>query len=161
MLRLFVAFVVAGSTYAPQPAMRFAGTHPPAPEVLQLIQQYQAASTNFTSIEDRDKKRKPLVSPAYFYLDQNGDPIGFEPIGARHTKNDLGFEEQTFDEIVLHQYENTAIVTYKAHSKGRDKGAAFEDHGAAAIVMSRTSDGWRVVADIAGRKIAPAPPKSK
>lgn len=154
-LMVFYALVMAGSTHAAEPNMQFAGSHPPAPEVLQLIQKYQAASTNFASIEARDNGRKPLISPAYFYLDRNGDPIAFEPIGARHTKNSLSFEEQAFDSIVLHQYENTAIVTYKSHSKGQDKGAPFEDHSAAALVMSRTTDGWRVIADLAGPKIAP------
>jgi hypothetical protein len=151
--------LLLGSAHAQELKMKFAGSHPPAPEVLSLIQQYQAASTNFPSIAARDEKRRPLMSPGYFYLGLDGVPIGFDGLGARHTRNDLKFEGQAFYDIVLHQYENTAIVTYKTHNKGMDKGKPFSQHSASALVMGRTAEGWRVVADVLGREIgAPEAP---
>jgi hypothetical protein len=55
-----------------------------------------------------------------------------------------------FSDATLFQYENTAVLTYKDRSRGWDKGKPFQGYGSNAIVMTRTAQGWRVVADIVG-----------
>lgn len=141
--------------------IRVVGDLPANPEVLTLVRSYTPNLMAWTSIDDRDSKRRPLVSSNYFYHDLNGSDIGFDGLTARHKKNDLRVSEGRIFDAILYQQENSAILTYKSWTKGSDKGHPFEGTGSAAIVMSRTSDGWRVTADIMGQDPPPTPEPSK
>lgn len=135
-----------------------AGSHPADPQVVELVKTYTPHLIGWSTVADRDEKRRPMVVPGYFYHDMDGNYIEFDGLTKRHARNDLRIIERKFFDVVLHQYENTAILTYKAWTRGTDKGKPFEGYGSAALVMSRTPDGWRVVADIVGQE--PDPPTS-
>lgn len=154
---LLLALLLPASAAAQGFDIRFAGSHPPAPEVLELVGRYAPALMGWTSVAERDSLRRPMVVPGYFYHDMDGSFIGFDGLTERHTRNDLRIHERTFYDVVLHQYENSAILTYKSWERGSDKGHLFEGYGSAAMVMTRTGEGWRVVADIVGQEPS-APP---
>lgn len=155
---LGIVLLVPISALAQSFDISHAGSHPPDPQVLALVKSYTPHLIGWTTIADRDEKRRPLVVPGYFYHDMDGSYIEFDGLTKRHAKNDLRIVEREFFDVVLHQYENTAILTYKAWTRGTDKGNPFEGYGSAALVMTRTTDGWRAVADIVGQE--PAPPAS-
>ena len=136
--------------------IKFAGTQPPDKAVLDLITKYQAASTNWKTIAERDEKRKKLVSTGYFYHGADGKPIDFAGLTARQTKNALQIQSSNYD-LVLYQYESTAILTYHSHDKGVDKGKPFEGYGSNLIVMGKEKGVWKITADVMG--VDPAPPK--
>ncbi len=140
--------------------IRSGGSRPAEPEVLSLVKNYTEHLIAWTSIADRDRKRRPMVVGSYFYHDLNGSDIGFDGLTARHTKNDLQVFEGRIYDAVLYQEENSAILTYKSWTRGMDKGRPFEGTGSAAVVMTRTAKGWRVSADIMGQD-PPAPVESK
>lgn len=158
MLRwLLLGLLLPASVAAQDFDVRFVGSHPPDPEVLELVRRYTPTLLGWTSIAARDSIRRPMVVPGYFYHDMDGSFIGFDGLTERHTRNDLRIIERTFYDVVLHQYENSAILTYKSWDRGSDKGHPFEGYGSAAMVMTRTPEGWRVVADIVGQE-PPTPP---
>jgi hypothetical protein len=127
------------------------GNLPADPGVLALVRNYMPDLIAWKSIDDRDAKRRPMVAANYFYHDLNGNDIGFDGLTARHKKNDLRVSEGRIFDAILYQQENSAILTYKSWTKGSDKGHPFEGTGSAALVMTRTSAGWRVTADIMGQ----------
>jgi hypothetical protein len=45
------------------------GSFPPKPEVLALVQNYTPHLIGWTSIADRDRKRRPMVVSGYVYHD--------------------------------------------------------------------------------------------
>ena len=98
-----------------------------------------------------------MVASNYFYHDLNGSDIGFDGLTARHKKNDLRILDGRIFDAILYQQEGSAILTYKSWTKGSDKGHPFEGTGSAALVMTRTSAGWRVTADIMGQDPPPSP----
>lgn len=148
---LFLVLLVPVNTFAQSVEIRSGGTRPAEPEVLALVRNYTKHLMSWTTIADRDQKRRPMVVPGYLYHDLNGSDIGFDGLTARHTKNDLRILEGRIYDAVLYQEENSAILTYKSWSRGKDQGRPFEGHGSAALVMTRTADGWRVTADIMGQ----------
>lgn len=153
---IVLALVLPISSSAQELEIEVAGSHPVDAEVLSLVRAYTPHLMAWTSPADRDMKRRPMVVPGYFYHDMNGDFVGFDELTERHTKNNLTITERRFYDVVLHQFENTAILTYKAWTRGADKGKSFEGYGSAALIMTKTSEGWRAVADIVGQ--APPPP---
>ncbi len=157
MLRwLLLTFLVPASTAAQDFDIQFAGSHPPDSSVVELVRRYAPTLMGWSTPAARDSVRRPMVVPGYFYHDMDGLPVGFDELTARHTRNDLRIHERWFYDVVLHQYEHTAVLTLKAWSRGSDKGHPFEGYGSAAMVLTRTAEGWRVVADIMGQE--PAPP---
>jgi hypothetical protein len=154
---LVLALLIPASAVAPELEIAFGGSHPANPEVLTLVRSYTPHLMGWTSAADRDEKRRPMVVPGYFYHGIDGSFIVLDGLTARHTKNDLRILDRKFFDVVLHQYENTAILTYKDWSRGTDKGRPFEGYGSAVLVMTRTPEGWRVAADIVGQD----PPEPK
>jgi hypothetical protein len=161
MIRWFVLMLLAPATVLAQGfEIRSGGNRPAEPEVLALVHNYTQHLMAWKSIEERDEKRRPMVVPSYLYHDLNGSDIAFDGLTARHKKNDLRIFEGRISDAVLYQEENSAILTYKSWTKGMDKGQPFEGYGSAALVMTRTSKGWRVSADIMGQD-PPAPAKAQ
>lgn len=135
--------------------IRFDGSQPPQPEVLKLMDDYVKASTGWTTIEERDRKRKNLVAKGYFYHGHDGNPIKFDGLNARQTTNNLQVDEFKYYDIILFQYENTAMVTYKSYGRGDDKGKPFEDYGSGILTMGKEGGEWKVLADIIGKEPRP------
>ena len=132
--------------------MKFAGTHDPDKEVIDLIAKYQAASTNWKAPKDRDEKRRPLVSAGYIYHGWDGKPIGFDGLTARNTKNSLHVAELKITDVTLFQYENSAIVTFISVSKGVNQGKPFEDVASHLVIISKEKGAWKVTADVIGQE---------
>lgn len=132
--------------------IKFAGTKAPDPAVLELLGKYEAASTGFATVAERDARRKPLLSDGYFYHGMDGKPIDSEGFTARQTKNDFKQTEVRRSDFVLYQYENTAILTYHQWSKGSDKGKASEGYSSFLLVMGKENGVWKVVSDIIGQE---------
>ena len=156
----FLALLIPVQVFGQGFEIRPGGPRPAEPAVLELIQNYTQHLMAWTSIADRDSKRRPMVVASYFYHDLNGSDIGFDGLTARHKKNDLRIFEGKIYDAVLYQEENSAVLTYKSWTRGMDKGRPFKGYGSAALVMTRTSDGWRVSADIMGQD-PPAPVETK
>jgi hypothetical protein len=148
---LFILAVVSVSTARAQ-EIKFAGTHKPEKEVLELIAKYQAASTNWKTPQERDERRKALVSAGYFYHGQDGKPIGFDGLTVRQTNNNLRVAELKVSDVTLYQYENSAIVTYVSTTKGVDRGKPFETFSSHLIVIGKENGGWKITADVIGRE---------
>jgi hypothetical protein len=132
--------------------MKFAGTHKPKKEVLELIAKYQAASTNWKTPQERDDKRKALVSPGYFYHGWDGRPIGFGGLTVRQTNNSLKVDSLEISDITLFQYENSAIVTYISKSKGVNQGKQFESYASQLLIIGKEDGAWKVMADVIGQE---------
>ncbi len=159
---LLLALLAPAFARAQDIDIRTGGLRPAEPEVLVLVQNYTKHLMAWTSIADRDEKRRPMVSSSYFYHDLNGSDIGFDDLTARHKKNDLQLFEGRIYDAILYQEENSAVLTYKSKMKGMDKGRPFEGYGSAAVVMTRTPKGWRVSADINGQDPpSPVEPKKR
>jgi hypothetical protein len=148
---VLVTLLLAVSAFAQDFGISQGGSRPNDAAVVKLIRAYTPHLLSWKSIEDRDTRRRPMVTSSYFYHDLNGSDIGFDGLTARHTKNDLRVSEGRIFDAILYQEENSAVLTYKFWTKGMDKGHSFEGTGSAAIVMTRTADGWRVSADIMGQ----------
>ena len=134
------------------PGVSVAGSHDLDPEALKVIMGYaMAAQQHFDTVEERDARRAGFVSPGYFYHGIDGHPIGFDGLTTRQTDNGLEapVKREIFD-VTIHQYENTALMTYKTWSVVKDRGAMQERLGSNMMVLTRTDEGWRVVSDFLG-----------
>jgi ketosteroid isomerase-like protein len=150
VITIFLFFFSAQLLQAQE--MKFTGSQPPNPEVLQLITDYQRASTGWKTVTERDNLRKStVVSKGYFYHGHDGAPIDFTGLTNRQIKNELQVTEISFSDIILHQYENLALVTYKSHSKGMDKGKPFEGWTTGIVAVTKENGEWKVTADIIGK----------
>lgn len=132
-----------------------AGPLPPDPEVVRLIQEYFTIAFGDHSIAERDELRAPMLADGWIYHGVDGSPIGFEGLTERQTRNQLKIHEGRSHDHRLFQHENTAIFTCKGWARGEDKGVAFEGCGSWVTVITRTPEGWRVVADIVGAEPNP------
>ncbi len=141
--------------------IKFAGTRPPDNGVLELLSKYEAASTGFKTVAERDAKRKPLLSDSYFYHGRDGKPIDANGLTARQTKNDFKQTEVTRSDFVLYQFENTAILTYHSFAKGSDKGVAGEGYESFILVMGKENGVWKILSDIIGQDPTPPPTPTK
>lgn len=151
LLILFILLAVSGNAAFAQD-MKFAGTHKPEKEVLELIAKYQAASTNWKTPQERDERRKALVSAGYFYHGWDGRPIGFDGLTVRQTNNNLHVAEVKISDITLFQYENSAIVTFISKSKGVNHGKPFENFASQLVIIGKESGLWKVMADVVGQE---------
>ena len=159
-LSLFILVAVSVATAFAQD-MKFAGTHKPDKDVLELIAKYQSASSNWKTPQERDEKRKPLVSPGYFYHGWDGKPIGFDGLTARNTKNSLHIAELKITDATLFQYENSAIVTFISVSKGVNQGKTFEDLTSHLVIISKEKGAWKITADVIGQEPDRQDPETK
>ena len=147
-----IFFFIFSAEFVQAQEMKFAGSQPPKPEVLQLIADYQRASTGWKTVTERDNLRKTtVISKGYFYHGHDGAPIDFTGLTNRQIKNELQVTEISFSDIILHQYENSAMVTYKSNSKGMDKGQPFEGWTTGIVVITKENGEWKVAADIIGK----------
>ncbi|MDP4574794.1 hypothetical protein Q9K02_06525 [Qipengyuania sp. G39] len=145
--------VATSAQEASPPGIEYGGSHPPDPEAIAVALEYAAADSGYSSVEERDERRSRLVSPAYFYHGLDGHPVSFDGLTERQTAN--GLEDASVNEtfgVVFHQYENTALVTYKTWNVRMDMGRERALLGSGLMVLSRTEDGWKVVSDFLGRE---------
>ena len=157
---LIVVIIVASAKFnSNAQQIKAVGTHPPDSAVIKLFENYFTATFDWKTVPERDSKRKSMVSADYFYHGMDGTPIDFAGLTARQTKNKLKLEKVVKFDVILHQYENTAIITYKNWLRGTDRGNTIEGYGSAAMVFSRENGVWKVIADILGREpYVPNPP---
>ena len=153
---LLALLLLPSSVVAQDLEVRTGGSHPPDSAAMALAARYGAVMSEWSSVAERDSLRAALLADGYFYQGIDGTPIGREGMGARQTRNRLRVHEQSVYDVVFHQYANTAIVTFKMRQRGEDKGRPFEGYRSGVTVLTRTSEGWRVAADIIGKD--PAPP---
>ncbi|WP_265563076.1 hypothetical protein [Sphingomicrobium arenosum] len=150
-----MAFALPSQSFAQDqvpPGVSVSGSHDLDPEALQVIMSYaMAAQQHFDTVEERDARRAEYVAPGYFYHGIDGHPIGFQGLTTRQTDNGLEapVKREIFD-VTIHQYENTALMTYKTWSVVKDRGAMQERLGSNLMVLTKTSEGWRVVSDFLG-----------
>ena len=138
---------------AAPPDIEYGGSHPPNPEAIAVALEYAAADSGYSSVEERDERRARLVSPGYFYHGLDGHPVSFDGLTERQTAN--GLEDASVNKtfgVVFHQYENTALVTYKTWNVRMDMGRERALLGSGLMVLTRTADGWKVVSDSVGRE---------
>ncbi len=138
--------------YANAQEMKFAGTHPPNPEVLKLLDREGEIMDNEKNVSKRDSLRKQIVSPAYFYHGIDGLPIELDGLTKRQTKNEFQFLEGKVLRQTLYQYENTAILIVIEWLKVKDKGEIHENTNSYLLVMGIEKGEWKIQADIIGRK---------
>lgn len=161
VLTVMVFFFGTNFCTAQQRDMKFDGSMPPQKEVLELMEQYVKAGTEWKTIQERDEKRQALVAKGYFYHGQDGIPIGFDGMNKRQIKNELKIDHTEYYDLILYQFENTAMVTYKSFGSGMDKGKPFESYESGILTMGKEGGTWKVLADIIGkqpnpRKLAPS-----
>jgi len=153
---LLLTFVLSATATAQAPDIRFAGSQPPDSAAVMTALAYAEASSNWSTVEERDQRRAPFIADGYFYHGYDGSPIGFEGLTERQDRNNLRIDTNESYDVAFYQYENTAIATYKTHQTGKDRGEPFDLYGSGLIVLTRTPEGWRVASDIIGQN--PAPP---
>jgi hypothetical protein len=156
---LFFAVLFSSVFSVPAQDIKFAGTKPPVPAVVELVRKYEKALTEYKTVAERDANRKPLLSREYFYVGTDGTPIDSAGLTARQTRNDFKLDEIKRYDYVLFQYENTAILTYHSYEKGMDKGKPFEGRGTFVTVMGKEDGVWKIVSDIIGQD--PPDPSTK
>jgi hypothetical protein len=128
------------------------GTHPPDSAVLLLLKAYGEAFDGNQTVAERDAKRKPLVSPAYFYHGMDGAPIGLDGLTKRQTKNEFKVLADSVYDEVLYQYENMAVLIFKEWQHIQDKGVEKKSVNSVLILLTRENGHWKVAADIIGQK---------
>ncbi len=69
--------------------MKYAGTHPPNPDVLRLMERDAEIFDKYGEVSVRDSLRKEIISPAYFYHGIDGKPIDIEGLTKRQTKKPI------------------------------------------------------------------------
>ncbi|MDX1661530.1 MAG: nuclear transport factor 2 family protein [Gemmatimonadota bacterium] len=153
---IVLALLLPSSALAQDSDVRFAGSQPPDSAAMALAVRYGRVMSGWSSVAERDSLRSGLVADGYFYQGIDGTPIDLEGMTARQTRNELRIDERSMYDLVFHQYENTALVTYKMWTRGEDKGHPIEGYASGVTVLTRTPDGWRVAADIIGQD--PEPP---
>lgn len=123
------------------------GTHPPSAEVMELINNYRVASTHWASAEKKNKLKNELVSSNYQYKSQDGSPIGIDAFIQRQTNSKLIILETRMVDAVLHQYEDTALYTFRSWSKGTDDSVPFEGYTTTEIEVAKENGVWKVVSE--------------
>ncbi|MGB4845295.1 MAG: hypothetical protein WBP16_12585 [Ferruginibacter sp.] len=131
--------------------MKFAGTHPPHPAVLQLLEREGAIMDSVTNVKERDSLRKELLSAGWFYHGIDGLPISHDGLTNRQTKNQFQLLEAKIISETLYQYETTAIFVSVFWQKNMDKGELRENYRSNLIVMGLENGVWKMQADIIGQ----------
>lgn len=131
--------------------MKFAGTHPPNPEVLKLLDREGEIMDNEKNVSKRDSLRRQIISPAYFYHGIDGLPIALDGLTKRQTKNQFQLIEAKVLSETLYQYETTAILIVTEWQKVKDKGEIHENNNSYLVVMGLEKGEWKIQADIIGR----------
>lgn len=130
---------------------KYAGTHPPNPDVLKLMERDAEIFDKYREVTIRDSLRKEIISPEYFYHGIDGKPIDIGGLTKRQTKNQfLLLEEEVLNET-LYQYENSAILVYIVKLKLKDKGEIHDRLRSSLIVFSKENGEWKIISDIVGQ----------
>jgi len=131
--------------------MKYAGTHPPNPEVLRLMERDAEIIDKYRAVSSRDSLRKEIISPAYFYHGIDGKPIDIDGLTKRQTKNQFQLLEEEVISETLYQYENSAILVYTVKLKIKDKGKIFDRYRSNLMVFSKENSEWKIISDIVGQ----------
>jgi len=139
------------SSIANSQEMKYAGTHPPNPEVLRLMERDAEIIDKYRAVSSRDSLRKEIISPAYFYHGIDGKPIDIDGLTKRQTKNQFQLLEEEVLSETLYQYENSAILVYTVKLKIKDKGKIFDRYRSNLMVFSKENSEWKIISDIVGQ----------
>ena len=129
----------------------YAGTHPPNPEVLMLMERDAEIFDKHREVSVRDSLRKEIISPEYFYHGIDGKPIDIEGLTKRQTKNQFQLLEEEVLSETLYQYENSAILVYIIKLKVKDKGKIHDRLRSNLMVFSKENGEWKIISDIVGQ----------
>lgn len=151
-MKYFLVSLFLFSLSAFSQEMKFAGTHPPNKQVLELLKKESEIFEKTTNVKERDSLRKQIISKGFFYHGIDGKPIDIEGLTKRQTKN--GFQSLSAEVIseTLYQYESTAILVIIEKQKVKDKGEIHENLNSVLIVIGLENGEWKIQADIMGRK---------
>lgn len=131
--------------------MKYAGTHPPNPDVLKLMERDAEIFDKYREVSVRDSLRKEIISPKYFYHGIDGKPINIEGLTKRQTKNQFQLLEEEVLSETLYQYENSAILVYIVKLKIKDKGEIHDRLRSSLMVFSKENGEWKIISDIVGQ----------
>ena len=148
ILFCFITLFSSG-TYSQE--MKYAGTHPPNPEVLNLMERDAEIFDKYREVSVRDSLRKEIISPGYFYHGIDGKPIDIEGLTKRQTKNQFQLLEEEVLGETLYQYENSAILVYTVKLKIKDKGEIHDRLRSSLIVFCKENGKWKIISDIVGQ----------
>ena len=154
LIKASVIFISVVSQISPQ-EMKYAGTYPPNPEVLKLLERDAEIFDKYREVSVRDSLRKEIISPEYFYHGIDGKPIDIEGLTKRQTKNQFQLLEEEVLNETLYQYENSAILVYIIKLKIKDKGEIHDRLRSSLIVFSKENSEWKIISDIVGQDPAP------
>lgn len=152
-MKTFIAFIattiilIAMTVSAIGQEIKATGTHPPSAEVIELINSYRVASTHWASSENKNKLKNELVSSNFKYKSQDGSPIGIDEFIQRQTDSKLIILETRIIDAMLHQYEDTALYTFRSWSKGTDDSVPFEGYTTTEIEVAKENGVWKVVSE--------------
>ena len=149
IILFFLITIFSLSIYSQK--MKYAGTHPPNPDVLKLMERDAEIFDKYREVAVRDSLRKEIISHEYFYHGIDGKPIDIEGLTNRQTKNQfLLLEEEVLIET-LYQYENSAILVYIVKLKVKDKGKIHNRYRSNLMVFSKENGEWKIISDIVGQ----------
>ncbi len=148
---ILFCFIILFSSVTFAQEMKYAGTHPPNPEVLKLMERDAEIFDKYREVSVRDSLRKEIISPAYFYHGIDGKPIDIDGLTKRQTKNQFQLLEEEVLSEILYQYENSAILVYVVKLKIKDKGEIHERLRSSLIIFSMENGEWKIISDIVGQ----------
>ena len=148
---ILFCFVTIFSSYIYSQEMKYAGTHPPNPGVLKLMERDAEIFDKYREVSVRDSLRKEIISPEYFYHGIDGKPIDIEGLTKRQTKNQFQLLEEEVLSETLYQYENSAILVYTVKLKIKDKGKIHDRYRSNLMVFSKENGEWKIISDIVGQ----------
>lgn len=148
---ILLLIISVGFQNATAQEMKFAGTHPPNPAVIKLLEREGEIMDKERNVSIRDSLRRQILSPAYFYHGIDGLPIELDGLTKRQTKNQFQFLEGKILSETLFQYETTAILIATQWQKVKDKGEIHEKYGSYLLVMGLENGEWKIQADIVGQ----------
>ncbi len=131
--------------------MKYAGTHPPNPDVLKLMERDAEIFDKYREVTIRDSLRKEIISPSYFYHGIDGKPIDINGLTKRQIKNQFQLLEEEVLCETLYQYENSAILVYTVKLKIKDKGENHDRYRSNLMVFSKENGEWKIISDIVGQ----------
>lgn len=109
--------------------------------VRRFIEEYATAlSANDAAALDR------MMAPDYSFVNQAGviqnKAIRLAPLRA----GELKYERVSYDQLQVHLFGNTAVVTARVKVKGANKGADISGAFRSTLTLVRGTSGWKLVA---------------
>ena len=149
IILFFLITIFSLSIYSQK--MKYAGTHPPNPDVLKLMERDAEIFDKYREVTIRDSLRKEIISPSYFYHGIDGKPIDINGLTKRQIKNQFQLIEEEVLSETLYQYENSAILVYTVKLKIKDKGEIHDRYRSNLMVFSKENGEWKIISDIVGQ----------